>query len=158
MNRRASRSCLHVRSKPVSELESKRSKKLPSTATGTQVTHAICVFEMSSPDPTFDRMEVNLHDPIINERTGESEHGHKSLRFKYNLPGRFSKSVLDISFRRTVRVPDNGRRYDLPPDCGAFPLFSTKRFQKNLPKDIADTGGVFLPIYCKSDFVGHSPR
>lgn len=50
-------------------------------------------------------------------------------------------NALDISFRRTIRVPDNDKTYRLPPDCGPFPIYAvrgptTKR-------------GVCIPMYRK---------
>ncbi|KUJ10777.1 ubiquitin-domain-containing protein [Mollisia scopiformis] len=55
--------------------------------------------------------------------------------------------VLDISLRRTIRVPDNDQAYLLPPDCGAFPIYSVNRFKHQLPNDMAEKGGLFIPMY-----------
>ncbi len=30
--------------------------------------------------------------------------------------------ALRVTFHRTLRIPDNGRQYPLPPSLGAFPL------------------------------------
>jgi hypothetical protein len=101
-------------------------------------------------------MKVTFHNPIESKSKGNGKHrsrtkaskdpgGYKSLRFEYEC----NRSTLDVSFRRTVRVPDNQRSYDLPPDGGAFPLFSVNRYREQLPAEIADKGGVFLPIYRK---------
>jgi hypothetical protein len=54
---------------------------------------------------------------------------------------------LEISLRRTVRVPDNGKTYSLPPDCGAFPLYNVLDYEKQLPADLVAKGGAFFPIH-----------
>lgn len=42
--------------------------------------------------------------------------GSKEVRASYNQT--YSREVLGISFRHTIRVPDNDNAYQLPPDCG----------------------------------------
>lgn len=54
---------------------------------------------------------------------------------------------LTISFRRTVRVPDDGKEHNLPPGLGAFPLFNVEAFKSSLPQDMVEKGGLFLPMY-----------
>ncbi|KAH7001269.1 hypothetical protein EDB80DRAFT_894978 [Ilyonectria destructans] len=54
---------------------------------------------------------------------------------------------LDISFRRTVRVPDNQQLSQLPPDIGKFPLFQVKDYANKMPREIVDKGGLFIPMY-----------
>jgi len=57
---------------------------------------------------------------------------------------------LDISFRRTVRVPDNQQISKLPPDLGKFPLFQVKDYASKMPAEMAAKGGLFMPMYGKS--------
>ncbi|GKU05510.1 integral membrane protein [Fusarium langsethiae] len=54
---------------------------------------------------------------------------------------------LEISFKRTVRVPDNKHANSLPPDMGEFPLFKVDDYAKNLPMNIAQKGGLLFPMY-----------
>lgn len=54
---------------------------------------------------------------------------------------------LQISFRRTIRVPDNAGKAALPPDLGSFPLFKVRDFASSLPLPMARQGGVFIPMY-----------
>lgn len=61
----------------------------------------------------------------------------------------FEDRCLNIRFHRTVRVPDDGKLYDLPANLGTFPLFNVSKFQDTLPEDAVDSGGFFLPIYQK---------
>ena len=52
-----------------------------------------------------------------------------------------------ISFMRTLRIPEDGRMYNLPPGFDAFPLFPIERFSSMLPTDFVAQGGIFLPMY-----------
>lgn len=65
---------------------------------------------------------------------------------------RFYISSLSISFRRTVRVPDDGVSYNQLPDCGFFPLYYVGTFLSPLPQKLVNDGGVFLPMYRKQSF------
>ena len=56
-------------------------------------------------------------------------------------------SRLAISLHRTLRVPDDGRRYPLPPTLGAFELRPVGKFAKKLPAEIAKSGGAFAAIH-----------
>ncbi|KAH6682475.1 hypothetical protein B0J14DRAFT_468361 [Halenospora varia] len=64
------------------------------------------------------------------------------------------KEYIQISLRRTVRVPDNDETYHLPPDCGAFPIYSVNQYKSKLPTSMAGKGGVFIPIYCNNIYAG----
>jgi hypothetical protein len=56
---------------------------------------------------------------------------------------------LDISFKRTVRVPDNHGQSELPPDLGDFPLYKIRDYADDLPHAMTTKGGVFMPMYRK---------
>jgi hypothetical protein len=56
---------------------------------------------------------------------------------------------LRITFRRTIRVPDNHESSDLPPDMGKFPLYKVDKYADRLPINMTQKGGVFLPMYQK---------
>lgn len=60
---------------------------------------------------------------------------------------------LKISFRRAVRVPDNGQASFLPPDLGAFPLTPVSKYAQKLKPEMAVKGGLFFPMYRKSHHV-----
>jgi hypothetical protein len=53
---------------------------------------------------------------------------------------------LALSFQRTLRVPDDGRSYPLPPTCGRFPVCPVKRFADRLPADWSGAD-FFVPMY-----------
>ena len=52
-----------------------------------------------------------------------------------------------ISFQRTLRIPDDGRMYPLPPGLGAFPLRRVRDYARRVPATWRERGGVFLPMY-----------
>jgi hypothetical protein len=52
-----------------------------------------------------------------------------------------------VSFQRTLRVPDDGRVYPLPPGLGTLPVFPIASFAERLPAEWRDRGGVLLPMY-----------
>ncbi len=54
---------------------------------------------------------------------------------------------VTISFQRTLRIPDDGRTYPLPPGLGAFPLRLVRDYASRVPAGWAARGGVFLPMY-----------
>jgi hypothetical protein len=61
----------------------------------------------------------------------------------------FEDRCLNIQFHRTVRVPDDGRTYNLPANLGTFPLFNIADFTDTLSQDVVEKGGFFLPMYRK---------
>ncbi|MCA9576318.1 MAG: hypothetical protein R3B40_22945 [Polyangiales bacterium] len=72
--------------------------------------------------------------------------------------------ALRVTFHRTLRIPDNGRQYPLPPSLGAFPLLHVDDYADRVPESWREKGGVFLPMYQREamwiSFSGptHAPR
>ncbi|HLU11181.1 MAG TPA: hypothetical protein VK003_16025 [Oceanobacillus sp.] len=54
---------------------------------------------------------------------------------------------FSIVFERTLRIPDDGKTYPLPPGLGAFPILKVADFADKLPEDWRKHGGVFIPMY-----------
>jgi hypothetical protein len=54
---------------------------------------------------------------------------------------------LKISFRRTIRVPDNNQASKLPPDLGVFPLSPISEHVNKMTPEMAAKGGLFFPMY-----------
>ena len=52
-----------------------------------------------------------------------------------------------IAFQRTLRIPDDGRDYPLPPGMGNFPLHHVEDHPEKLPGKWARHGGAFMPMY-----------
>lgn len=55
--------------------------------------------------------------------------------------------ALTVTFQRTLRIPDDGRTYPLPPGLGALPLRRVDDYADRVPDDWREHGGVFLPMY-----------
>ena len=70
--------------------------------------------------------------------------------------GRF----VSISFPRTLRIPDDGREWPLPPGLGRFPLRRVRDFARRVPRSWRERGGVFLPMYqCEALWLSfHAPH
>jgi hypothetical protein len=54
---------------------------------------------------------------------------------------------IEIAFHRTLRIPDDGRTYPLPPGLGRFPLRRACDFAEHLPRPWEND--FFLPIYAR---------
>lgn len=70
---------------------------------------------------------------------------HDGLVFSF--PGAHKDARLSIDFQRTLRIPDDGSDYPLPPGLGRFPLRHVDDFAKNVPAQWIRQGGVMLPMY-----------
>ena len=54
---------------------------------------------------------------------------------------------LSLNFQRTLRIPDDGKTYPLPPGLGAFPVRRVDDYLDRVPEEWREHGGVFLPMY-----------
>ncbi|KAK6517335.1 hypothetical protein TWF281_003992 [Arthrobotrys megalospora] len=54
---------------------------------------------------------------------------------------------LEISFRRTIRVPDNQQVNNLPPDLGALTLTNVSHVASRLPDSMRVKAGLLLPMH-----------
>ena len=52
-----------------------------------------------------------------------------------------------VSFHRTLRIPDDGHTYPLPPGLGTFPVRRVADFLDRVPAAWRDTGGAFVAMY-----------
>ena len=73
----------------------------------------------------------------------ELKHDELSFRFPEVHPD----AVLSLNLQRTLRIPDDGNDYPLPPGLGAFPLRHVDDFATRLPELWKTHGGVMLPMY-----------
>lgn len=71
--------------------------------------------------------------------------GRDQLIFRF--PNVHEDAELRIEFQRTLRIPDDNRKYRLPPGLGTFPLYRVDDYLDNLPETWEEHGGVFLPMY-----------
>ena len=54
---------------------------------------------------------------------------------------------LEVTFERTLRIPDDGNTYPLPPGLGAFPIRKVEDYAERVPQSWREKGGVFIPMY-----------
>jgi hypothetical protein len=52
-----------------------------------------------------------------------------------------------VSFQRTLRIPDDGRAYPLPPGLGRFPVLQVDDYLDHVPPLWHEQGGAFIPLY-----------
>jgi hypothetical protein len=65
----------------------------------------------------------------------------------FSFPEVHPDATLRVTFQRTLRIPDDGRTYPLPPGLGAFPLRHVDDHAKSVPPSWQAHGGVLLPMY-----------
>lgn len=59
----------------------------------------------------------------------------------------FGDRGFAISFQRTLRIPDDGKTYPLPPGLGAFPIRKVADYAGSVPESWDQPGAVFVPLY-----------
>lgn len=64
--------------------------------------------------------------------------GDRALRFGDDF---------DVTFQRTLRIPDDGRTYPLPPGLGCFPISRVEDYSERVPGNWLEHGGIFIPMY-----------
>ncbi len=52
-----------------------------------------------------------------------------------------------LALHRTLRIPDDGRIYPLPPGLGRFPLFAASDYRNRVPSPWLEDTGVIIPMY-----------
>lgn len=65
------------------------------------------------------------------------------IRFFHEASG----TGLALDFQRTLRIPDDGKTYPLPPGMGAFPVRRVLDYKDRVPASWVKTSGVFIPMY-----------
>ena len=68
-------------------------------------------------------------------------------RLEFRFPEVHAEARCSIAFQRTLRIPDDGRDYPLPPGLGAFPLRHLDDFGERLPGSWRERGGVIAPMH-----------
>jgi hypothetical protein len=54
---------------------------------------------------------------------------------------------FSVSLQRTLRIPDDGRTYPLPPSLGTFPIHRVEDYSERVPSAWRERGGFFVPLY-----------
>ncbi len=65
----------------------------------------------------------------------------------FRFPDVHPKATTSINFQRTLRIPDDGRNYPLPPGLGRFFLRHVDDFADSVPSSWITHGGVMFPMY-----------
>ncbi|NLF19618.1 MAG: hypothetical protein GX595_20500, partial [Lentisphaerae bacterium] len=68
-------------------------------------------------------------------------------RLEFAFPEVHPKATMSVTFQRTLRIPDDGNDYPLPPGLGAFPLCHVDDYPAKVPASWIEHGGVMLPMY-----------
>lgn len=84
------------------------------------------------------------------------ENDHLVFRF----PDVHEHAICSIDLQRTLRIPDDGKDYPLPPGLGSFPLCHLDDYVERLPEAWRERGGVVTPMHqCEAmwiNFRAHS--
>jgi hypothetical protein len=70
-------------------------------------------------------------------------HNGSSLRFCF----KDISEKFHVSFQKTLRIPDDNKKYPLPPSLGTFPLEHVENYSRKVPSQWIEHGGVFMPMY-----------
>jgi len=65
----------------------------------------------------------------------------------FSLPDVHPEAKMKISLQRTLRIPDDGKAYPLPPDLGHFPLRRVDDFKDRVPAKWLEHGGIMTALY-----------
>lgn len=68
-------------------------------------------------------------------------------RLVFRFPEVHEDAVCSVGFQRTLRIPDDGADYPLPPGLGQFPLRHLDDHAGRLPPDWLKRGGVIMPMH-----------
>ena len=71
----------------------------------------------------------------------------ESNALAFSFPEVHEDARLEINFQRTLRIPDDGHDYPLPPGLGRFPLEHVDDHAARVPTDWLAHGGVMLPMH-----------
>ncbi|KAF8248968.1 hypothetical protein K440DRAFT_660501 [Wilcoxina mikolae CBS 423.85] len=94
--------------------------------------------------------EINMDDSFLHFINLEDKEPMNATLSVPTSGGGSEELVIDdlrIKFHRTIRIPDDNRLHQLPKSLGAFPLYNVGAFSERLPEHIAETGGVFFPMW-----------
>ena len=65
----------------------------------------------------------------------------------FSAPEVHQDARLEVTFQRTLRIPDDDKSYPLPPGLGEFPMRHVDDFSSRVPAIWREHGGVMLPMY-----------
>lgn len=102
--------------------------------------HKQSLFDIEQPTILASKQKVKKLDVVVK---------HRSLLFSEVLENNSSSfdTDLSISFCRTLRIPDDGKRYPLPASLGDFPIYDVSDYADKVPDEWNQRAGVFIPMY-----------
>ncbi|MFN8512953.1 MAG: hypothetical protein U0841_10270 [Chloroflexia bacterium] len=66
---------------------------------------------------------------------------------------------FSVSFMRTLRIPDDGKEYPLPPALDTFPIHRVADYAERVPPAWCERDSFFIPLYQREalwlSFHGH---
>lgn len=65
----------------------------------------------------------------------------------FGFDSKHKPGEMSLIFERTLRIPDDGKHYDLPAELGCFPLRHIDDYADNVPLSWRKRGGVLMPMY-----------
>jgi hypothetical protein len=65
----------------------------------------------------------------------------------FRFPEVHPDAVLTVILHRTLRIPDDGKEYPLPPSLGSFPCVHIDDYKTRVPEKWVGRGGVMIPMY-----------
>ena len=68
-------------------------------------------------------------------------------RLVFRFPQVHEDAECSMGFQRTLRIPDNGKDFALPPGLGEFPLRHLDDHQGRAPENWRRRGGVIMPMH-----------
>lgn len=71
----------------------------------------------------------------------------ESDRLVFRFPEVHEDAHCSLGFRRTLRIPDDGKDYPLPPGLGNFPLRHLDDYARRLPESWIRRGGAIFPMH-----------
>jgi hypothetical protein len=71
----------------------------------------------------------------------------KRSKLIFSFPEVHENAKLEVTFLRTLRIPDDDEVYSLPPGLGEFPVRLIDDFAEKAPAEWLERGGVMLPMY-----------
>ena len=71
----------------------------------------------------------------------------KRNQLVFSFPEVHPEASVAVEFQRTLRIPDDGKTYPLPPGLGTFPLRHVDDFGSRVAPEWLEHGGIILPMY-----------
>lgn len=71
----------------------------------------------------------------------------KNNQLVFRFPEVHPEAVLIITLHRTLRIPDDGKEYPLPPSLGHFPMVHVDDYKNKVSPKWVGRGGVMVPMY-----------